>query len=359
VTPDHRREALPTFRIATVGHAALTGAKNASDIERAVTFIPDQFVEESDYAEIDEHADPTELAASRRLFLSLYQRMCEAPKEKGDTLFFIHGFDYDWPAALTHLRKLHDRYVEPEESPVDQIVYFTWPSHGSQRRYKKDQEIAQPSGMLLGRFFAKTLKFYEAFFGRPDHPEFCDKRIHLCAHSMGNQVLQEFMRAIYEYEFLRRPILGETLLLHADADWTALEPDKPMYCLHEYAERIHVYNNMSDDALGISERTKNREKRLGRHGPRDLRKIPPRTIVVDTTDLPARNADELDDEFFTAARRILGADWVPTRERVIDHWGYLHRPEVVADIYRVLRGKSSSEFKNREHKGGPLYKLRP
>jgi len=60
-----------------------------------------------------------------------------------------------------------------------------------------------------------------------------------------------------EHEFIRKPLFGEALLLNADADWTALTPDRPMHLLSELSARVHVYSHASDDALLISELTKN------------------------------------------------------------------------------------------------------
>jgi hypothetical protein len=48
---------------------------------------------------------------------------------------------------------------------------------------------------------------------------------------------------------------------------------------------------------------------------------------------------------------------VSAREALFDHWGYLHRPQVIADLYRVFRGESSGTMKGRVHREGPLFRL--
>jgi hypothetical protein len=64
------------------------------------------------------------------------------------------------------------------------------------------------------------------------------------------------------------------------------------------------------------------------------------------------------DRFADAARRVLrGSD--RTNERLFDHWGYLHRPEVVADIYRVLAGVPASEIPGRDRRDTRRYALLP
>ena len=354
---DSKKEALPTFRVAT--YTPPTGMPDSDKLEDAVQLVPDTF--DDTYDGIKPDTDPDDLPGSKRLFKALYDAMLAAPATKGDTLFFIHGFNYSWPDALTNLQALHRVYVEPAESPIAKIVYFSWPSWGKMTKYKKDQQIAQPSGYLLGRLFSKAIQFYRDFFAPEDGcgANFCGRRIHLGAHSMGNQVLQEFMRAVRDHDFLRSPLFGEVVLLNADVAWTSLEPDHPFEVLPEYADRIHVYNHRSDDALLISQATKNREKRLGRHGPRDIDLIPPRTLVVDTTGLKGtRGRTAVNNRFLQAAARVLERDTTTTRERMFDHWGYLHRKEVIADLYQVLRGVSSSRITGaREHRSGPLFKL--
>lgn len=367
---DTQREALPTFRVATF-RPPLDDKATDRELADAVELVPDEHIEGyGDVAAVDE---PTDFRGSKRLFLSLYQEMSAAQGPKGDTLFFIHGFNYSWPDALRHLVKLHRVYAAPARSPIARIVYFTWPSWGRLLRYKSDQQIAQPSGFLLGRVFAKAVQFYRDFFGGDgSSPAFCGRKIHLAAHSMGNQVLQEFIRAIREYDFIRANLFGEVTLLSADVDWTALEPGAPLASLPDYSQRVHTYNHFSDDALAISEVTKNDRKRLGRHGPRELGLVPARTLVVDCSRLkgaaaiaPGADPDLVaaaeacsDRSFEDAAGRVVVRKEVSTRERLFDHWGYLHRPEFIADLYKVFRAESSSAITGRDRVEGSLYRLK-
>jgi esterase/lipase superfamily enzyme len=361
---DTRREPMPTFRIATFKPYAPGTIPKKDDallakIDSAVSLIPDEPVD--GYADLEPDDNPTSVNASRRLLLSLYQTMTQAPEGKGDTLFFIHGFNYAWPDAVRHLQRLHELYVLPSESPIDRIVYFTWPSWGQTGRYPSDQEIAWPSGLLLGRVFAKTVRFYADFF-RPSKGKrpFCGRKIHLAAHSMGNQVLREFIRQVAPVRHLHVAIFGEVLMLNADLEWHALEGGQPLFDLHQFCDRTHVYNHHHDDALHISEATKNSEKRLGRHGPRSIAPgvLPPRTVVVDCSALGAPDDATPDtDAFINAARRVLGTSKVDLKERLGDHWGYLYRPEVIADLYGVLKGHSSGALPRRTAKAPGLYAL--
>lgn len=395
--PDRQRDrigGLPVFRVASFDASGLPAQADDGALKAAVRFIPDTFAGDydqlrrmSELLDSDDTPDLTGLPGSLRMFADLYNAMRNAPEGKGDALVFVHGFNYDWADSLRHFQSLIRVYAQPDASPVSHIIYFGWPSWGSKVRYPSDQEIAQPAGMNFGRLFGKIVQFYrDAFIPRrpieAGVPEtepltFCGRRLHLAAHSMGNQVLEEFMRSIVGVESLRVPIFGQTLLLNADEDWTALEPGRPLHELPNYADRIHIYNHRDDDALLISEATKNAECRLGRHGPRSMSDsvLADRTVVVDCSKLhlartgraktdaalnqAARVANKAAaDRFYATAQAVLeGSDH--TRERLFDHWGYLHRPEVVADIYRVLRGVSASEIPGRDRKEPRRYNLVP
>jgi esterase/lipase superfamily enzyme len=359
---DRVHEPRPTFRVAKFN---TPGAASPSDGELAgaVEFVPDSFFDDYEDLRDDPDADPSTLPGTKQLFLALYGDMRDSTPTKGDTLFFIHGFNFSWPDSLRHLHTLDRLYVRPASSPISRIVYFSWPSFGELFRYKSDQQIAQPCGYLLGRLYTKVIQFYKDFFGPADggtaeRPKFCGRRVHLAAHSMGNQVLQEFVRGIRDYPFLRVPVFGEVVMLNADAGWSCLEPRTPLYDLPEFCGRITAYNHNSDDALLVSETTKNSEKRLGRHGPRDLDLIAPRTAVVDCSKLDAGRAPAMDRKMCDVCESSLEILNVPTRERLGDHWGYLSRKEVITDIHRVLRGESQSGMgRFREAHGRNLYRL--
>ena len=355
---DGKESARPVFRVATV-------ELNGTDVTKdQVTLVPDEYVES--YDDMGAEVALDRVFGTRRMFLDLYRRMAEAPKGKGDTLVFLHGFQYSFEASLAHIRKLSEIYLEAKDCSVANLVYFSWPSAGSLTEYKDDQVDAIESGKLLGRLFRKTRQFFLEFFGSKEAPrhDFCGHRIHLAAHSMGNQVLTHMIHESNHYPQVPFSMFGEVLLLNADADWNVFEPGQPLHRLPEYCERTHIYNNYSDDALWISQHTKNFMKRLGRHGPASLDTLPPRTKVVDATGLKAKGGKGVPglgaatrDAFAGHAAAITGQK-VPTRERLMDHWGYLYRPEVIADVKAVLAGVGSTTIEGRRATPHPnLFKL--
>lgn len=358
------RRALPIFRVARFTPLTPAAGEDIGDdaLVDAVRFVPDDFV--ADYEGLDANTTALEgLPGTQQVFLDLYRAMRDAPAAKGDVLFFIHGFDYSWLASLRHLQKLHQIYVAAKSSPVARIVYFAWPSHGDLTRYLSDLREARESGWLLGRLIGKLDRFHREFFDREKKamPEPCGKAIHLAAHSMGNQVLEEALRALGEFQTGTTTLFREALLLNADIEWTALEAGKPLHRLPDFASRINVYNHESDDALRVSRWTKHSEARLGSRGPKDMAKIPPRTIVVDSSDLraPSKGASVAKaDVFAPSAASIEPLSPVSMRERLFDHWGYLYRREVIDDIHAVLRGESAGSIAGRDARGPSLYRLR-
>ncbi len=357
IRPDGKEKALPVFRIATLDLHASDPAKDRLEV------VPDEYVES--YKDLSADVPLDRVFGSRRMFVDLYRRMTEAPAAKGDTLVFLHGFQYSLPASLEHIRKLNEVYLEPEDSPIANLVYFSWPSCGALTEYRDDQEDAVESGRLLGRLFRKTRQFFVEFFGGKENPknEFCGHRIHLAAHSMGNQVLTHMIREMNDHPQTPISLFGEVLLLNADADWNVFEPGQPLHRLPEYCDRTHIFNHFSDNALWISQHTKNFMKRLGRQGPSNLDTLPPRTKVVDCSGLKAKTGKAASaaarDPFAERAAEITGAsDKVASRERLFDHWGYLYRREVIDDVKAVLAGRSSLDIRHRAATPHPnLFKL--
>ncbi|MDB5986600.1 MAG: uncharacterized protein JWR16_1653 [Nevskia sp.] len=354
---DH--EPLPSFRIAKFTVPAADASDDA--YRAAVELIPDKA--DSSYRPADPQADPDRLKGTAQIFLSLYQAMSNAPADKGDTLVFLHGFNYSWVDSLRHLAKLHELYVADARSPIAQIVYFSWPSFGDVLKYHSDQPIALDSGSALGRLFRKVGEFYASSFAGKSAVPYCGRKLHLAAHSMGNQVLDAFCKVVNGFDGLHLNLFSEVVLLNADADWSVLDPQQPLANLNEYSDRTHVYCNHHDEALLISETTKNREKRLGRHGPKDIADIPPRTVVVDVTDDVLTTAGKVPDldQFAANAEQILRRSGllIGLKETLVQHWGYLYRPDIIADVQAVFRGESASAIAARSKKTDDLFSLKP
>ncbi len=94
------------------------------------------------------------------------------------------------------------------------------------------------------------------------------------------------------------------------------------------SERRHTYISRSDNVRGkISRYPKYRRTRPGHKGPVNRQKLDKETFIGDSTN--SGRGDSL-------------------REHTLDHWGYIKRKEVIADIIHVLAGKDEDTIPIRE-----------
>lgn len=260
---------------------------------------------------------------SRIVFTDLYEKGIQAKKNhvQEHILVFIHGFKSDLKIALTALKELHNKYVANPESPVQHIVMFTWPAKSKALRYRDDARDAVKSGYALARSFASMKEFFRLQFVEKKK-KMCEQKIHLMCHSMGNRVLESMFAALNEMNIEPNSTFGEIFLVGADIDYDALHRPKPMYRIIDVGERVHIYYHNNDQALGISEYTKNAFNRLGRWG------------VKNTLDLP--------DDVYQANVSDINDDSRGLIDKIVHHWYHYNSPSVVRDISEVMNGKSST-----------------
>lgn len=266
------------------------------------------------------------LKGTANMFNKIYQQNLSDNKEQsGDILFFIHGFQYKFRDNLKHIKVLEELYLN-NRSNVKHLVYVSWPSRGRILKYKDDQRDARETGRVLGRLFEKLRSFFIDTFD-VNNEEPCNHKIHLAAHSMGNQVLYKMLQHIDKTQIFS--VFSEVFLFNADARYDGFEPGEPFTLLQQISERTHIYIHNSDDALWISDKTKDNTKRLGRSGPKKTESLNEETFVIDTSNL-------------------VGAKKNNTKETLIDHWGYLNRKEVINDVIEVMANKRVDVIKNRQ-----------
>jgi esterase/lipase superfamily enzyme len=261
---------------------------------------------------------------STHLFEEIHQCSVGENEETHHTLFYIHGFNNDLATAFETVRQLHNLYVVNPDSPIKQIVLFTWPSMSRLLEYRDDAQDAIISGYALARGLKKLQRYFTQLawhVKQGGKEELCRQKIHLMCHSMGNRVLQAMFEEINQSRTMVNSIFGEIILLAADIDYDALESPNPLYNLIEIGERVHVYFHKHDKALGISELTKNSFNRLGRWG--------------------AKNSSNLPDDIWQSNVSAVPETRASLSENVINHWYYLTSDEVNVDIIRVLIGGNS------------------
>lgn len=239
-----------------------------------------------------------------------------------DTLVFIHGFNVSFLEALRAGARLAHNLAE-RGTPVN-LVVFTWPSDGKMvpyMSYYSDRDDARASAAAVARAFLKLKEFIEKL----PRDDYCNRSVHLLAHSMGNYVLRNGLQALIakdERGLVR--LFDQIILAAADEDDDAFETDQKLRLLPRIGRQITVYHNGNDRALIVSDRTKGNPDRLGSDGPRLIDMIPKKVTVVDCR-----------------ALRLDG-------DEMTRHSYYLSSAAVCADLRHILEGMDAEVIPNRK-----------
>jgi esterase/lipase superfamily enzyme len=258
---------------------------------------------------------------SERFLKSLHGVMANGAT---DTLIFIHGFNVSFMGALAAGADLA-RQVTVEGRPLN-VVVFSWPSDGSVvplMAYYSDREDARATGPAVARAFLKLRDFVK---DRLKPEEYCQRRLHLLAHSMGCYTLRQGLQAILAKEPRSLTRMFDQILLAApDEDDDAFEREDKLKALPSLGRQVTVYHNPFDRALLVSDTTKTNPDRLGSDGPRLIDVLPKKVVVVDCRSIAA-GADDLS-----------------------RHSYYINSRAVSVDIARVMAGQEPEGFPNREY----------
>ena len=238
-----------------------------------------------------------------------------------DTVVFIHGFNVSFLDALNAGGALASD-IAIDGKPIN-VVVFSWPSDGEMvpyMSYYSDREDARTCGAALARTYLKLFDFMVDL----DPKEYCDRSLHLLAHSMGNYVLRHGLQALRVKDPRKMVRLFTEIVLAApDEDDDAFDTDDKLRLLPSLGRRVTVYYNNKDRALLISDKTKGNPDRLGSDGPRMLDLLPKKVFVVDCS----RVAGEGDPK--------------------IQHSYFINCPPVSADLKATLDGVPADSIGNR------------
>ncbi|WP_267406470.1 MULTISPECIES: alpha/beta hydrolase [unclassified Chryseobacterium] len=268
------------------------------------------------------------LGGSQRMFYELYKNM-SSTKDRSDVLIFIHGYAYDFDDELKAILDLKKIFIDNPESPVEHILFVSWPASSSivPMTYFDDKASSINSGTSLMRLFYFYTQFLKDIFSNRDLMP-CNQRIHIMAHSMGNRVLQSMLYSLKKENILR--VIDQVLLLNADVTYKVFEDSEDSFNkLPLLANRISIYLNRKDTILGISQFTKNiLTPRLGKNGPSNIEPFKDIVSIIDCTFI---ENDILDSFKF----------------EIGNHWGYLSSSQVQNDIFQNLYGVDRNLITNR------------
>lgn len=256
---------------------------------------------------------------------SLYKKMVDVNASNQDVLVYVHGFNTNLEASLKSIPDLHKEFVLNDDSPIGNILLFTWPAESGLLEYRDDSQDALDSGEVMARLIRRLLRFYLDTFGNdPDNPhrKFCNKNIHLMCHSMGNQVLESALNFLNE-KYHVPSVFEEVVLVAADVDTNAMEDTRPLSRATELGTRVTSYFNNNDRAVLASTTTKHFKSRLGFTGPHNPRITPMNAHFVDVTRTTLIQQSLMD--------------------TVVNHSYHLVDSNVISDIRKVLSGTPSSD----------------
>ena len=162
-----------------------------------------------------------------------------------ELLVFVHGYNVAFEDAAVRAAQ-----VAADLNFDGTVLLFSWPSAASVTAYVRDQQAARNAGYQLLRVLRN-----HAVAAQPD-------RIHVVAHSMGNEVLGKAMTLTSPSD--PTPRLTQVVLAAPDVDARVFRREI-LPRLTPHAEHITLYASSDDDALRAS-RLVNGAGRLGLGG---------------------------------------------------------------------------------------------
>jgi esterase/lipase superfamily enzyme len=269
---------------------------------------------------------------------TIFQQVRQEMQQGADTLFFIHGFNTSFKAALRQTAQIHQVLtandpLNPNKPLKLNMCLFSWPSDGSllftqpdsrsKVAYRNDRLDAGASGPAFARGFLKVADF----IARINQERRCTQRLHLITHSMGAYVLRfalQEIRAFVEDHRIPR-LFDQILLMAADDDDDAFDYDHKLRLLPRTTRNINVYFNRGDLALWASDTLKGNPSRLGTDGPLQPLQLPRNVFPIDCTGVISRLAD------------------------ATEHSYHLNVERVIIDMRQVLRNRPVDEIRGRRY----------
>lgn len=227
---------------------ALYSAERASTVEYGKIFVefPDEYFELlakdgwiSRYfksAETVLRLRPPIPMKREALISNMRDELRKLSREDKVALIFLHGFNTTFVEAAQRTASIGYQLKMPV------TAFFSWPSAAgdeSARYYFTDFDLISLSEKLIAQFIADVVRGSGA------------QRVHLIAHSMGNEALLSLVdgplkAAARKYKFR----LGQIILAAPDVDKEALEEKAKAYT--EIAEGVTLYASTGDVALNFA-----------------------------------------------------------------------------------------------------------
>lgn len=215
----------------------------------------------------------------------------------GTAIIYLHGFNTGFEKAVFRAAQIaHDLSLE------GQMFVFSWPSRGRTVSYFTDLDSARSSASR----FAAFLDIVRSMPGI--------RRVHLIAHSMGNETLAAMLAIRAEHiQGPQEPLIDQLILTAPDIDAEIFSRTAGRY--RRFARGITMYVCARDKSLILSRSLRDNFARAG--------DVPPGGPVA------AEGIDTID---ITAAGSALFS---------LNHLIWAEQPEVLADLGRLFRNGTS------------------
>jgi esterase/lipase superfamily enzyme len=238
---------------------------------------------------------PKQVSESKAFFDELQEAAQHAPK-KNQAFVFIHGYDTSFDLAA---RKTAQICVDLKCQYVG--IFYSWPSQGREVDYGKDHTMADRTPVHLKDILSSLISQAEL------------DRVHLIAHSMGNDVLTKALKDLQEEMNVENSPLREIVLAAPDLDAVKFQQQTLPWLVNKKNRRVTLYASSKDDAL-IASHQYNGDYRVG-----------------DTTGglFPFQDIDSID---------------ASTLDKKVNENGHSYiseDPFVLEDLYWLLEGKSA------------------
>lgn len=251
---------------------------------------------------------------SRTAFFRAVQDEAEATEtEKGNIVFFVHGFNTDQWDMLERHRKIRNGLQAHGFKGT--VVSFDWPSDGSVLGYNADRRDARLSA---DRLFKDGI----THVARAQEPD-CRYNIHVLAHSMGCFLVREaFDFADDDHATAQHSwTVSQIAFVAADTSSKSMTRGNPKTSsLFRRCTRLTNYYSPFDDILSISE-----TKRIG---------VSRRLGRVGLPDDHAQKAVNLYCGHYFDTRRANFGDAAG-----ISHRWYFEAPRFYEDLFHTFEGK--------------------
>jgi esterase/lipase superfamily enzyme len=238
----------------------------------------------------------------------LHNEMLQRPPENRSAFVFIHGFNVTFDDAAYRTAQLAND-LDFEGVPM----MYSWPSQGRLLGYDGDSETVDWSSPHLQSFLERVARESGA------------TRIHLVAHSMGNQLLSNALVALGRQPDIQ-PLFDNVIMAAPDVNAYTFT-DQIWPAIKNAAKRFTLYASSDDEALKISKNSKgpNDFDRLGEAGPK----------IVVISGLDTVDASGIDTS-------LLGHSYVDSCKPVIDDLELIVQKEL-APLQRRLHDRYNKE----------------